>query len=612
MKAGIDYIRQNAVDRRGGGMFTMLDLATNTWGPRREIRNPQELGYGLLGLAMYYYLTRDDEVLSDIFAIKDYIAATYYNPSLGTFQWMLQNNGSEPFDQKQLVADLDQMNTYLVLLTPILPEPQRTEWQQTLNLLARSILGTFYSPLDNLFFTTATTPWYRDLAFSGADFGHSSKALWMLRWTGLMSGDRGLVSFSEAAGRRLLDRAYLPEDGSWAQGVLAGGQIDKKRTGGSSPNSISYPAPWRWATSPRVATFRRPRITGSNISWTPNTAKSGTALTTAATRRSATIQNPGPGRARTTHSNMPWWATSPPNTCTANRRGCTTPSSPLSIGPSSIPTIFQARSIRGCHQRYRRNYPVPGRHLYGPCASRGCHPDRGLGGHLLPGALAPGSIVAAFGSRLSTDTQGPPAGEILIPQPASTVTIRDSAGVARTASQYSASPAQVNFLLPALTAPGSATLTINAKDGVISSTPIEVVPVAPGIFQLDALTGLAAANVVRVKADQSQSIEAIYQVLKGGGISALPIDLGPVTDQVYLTLWGTGMLQAKSLAVTVGGREVGVLYWGPQRRSGDANLVGVEQVNIGPLPRSLAGEGNVNIILIADGQTANPVRVAIQ
>ena len=168
----------------------------------------------------------------------------------------------------------------------------------------------------------------------------------------------------------------------------------------------------------------------------------------------------------------------------------------------------------------------------------------------------------------------------------------------------------MNFLLPALTAPGSATLTVTAKDGVISSTAIQVALVAPGIFQLDALTGLAAANVVRVKADQSQSIEAIYQVLKGGGISALPIDLGPATDQVYLTLWGTGILEAKSLAVTVGGQQVGVLYWEPQRHS--ANLVGVEQVNVGPLPRSLAGEGNVNIVLTADGQTAKPVRVAIK
>lgn len=93
MKAGIDYIRRNAVDRTGGGMFTMLDLSYNSWGPRREFRNPQELGYGLLGLAMYYYLTRDDQVLPDILGIKKYIALSYFNRTLGTMQWMLENNG---------------------------------------------------------------------------------------------------------------------------------------------------------------------------------------------------------------------------------------------------------------------------------------------------------------------------------------------------------------------------------------------------------------------------------------------------------------------------------------------------------------------------------------
>jgi uncharacterized protein (TIGR03437 family) len=119
---------------------------------------------------------------------------------------------------------------------------------------------------------------------------------------------------------------------------------------------------------------------------------------------------------------------------------------------------------------------------------------------------------------------------------------------------------------------------------------------------------LAAANVVRVKADQSQSIEAVYQVAPAGGVRALPIDLGPATDQVFLTLWGTGIFKAKSVVVTVGGQDVGVLYWGPA----GANLAGVEQVNVGPLPRSLAGAGTANIILTADGQTANPVQVTIK
>jgi uncharacterized protein (TIGR03437 family) len=95
-------------------------------------------------------------------------------------------------------------------------------------------------------------------------------------------------------------------------------------------------------------------------------------------------------------------------------------------------------------------------------------------------------------------------------------------------------------------------------------------------------------------------------------VSARPIDLGPATEQVYLTLWATGILKAQSVAVTVGGQDVGVLYWGPQRLSAGVNLVGMEQVNVGPLPQSLSGAGKVNIVLTADGQTANPVQVSVR
>lgn len=38
---------------------------------------------------------------------------------------------------------------------------------------------------------------------------------------------------------------------------------------------------------------------------------------------------------------------------------------------------------------------------------------------------------------------------------------------------------------------------------------------------------------------------------------------------------------------------------------------GEDQVNIGPLPRSLAGSGSVSIVLTADGQAANTVNVTI-
>jgi hypothetical protein len=73
MKAGIDFIRHNAMDRANGGMATTQNLSNDNWGPAPELRTPQQLAYGLLGLSFYYYLTRDPDVLQDVLAVKNYI-----------------------------------------------------------------------------------------------------------------------------------------------------------------------------------------------------------------------------------------------------------------------------------------------------------------------------------------------------------------------------------------------------------------------------------------------------------------------------------------------------------------------------------------------------------
>ena len=41
-------------------------------------------------------------------------------------------------------------------------------------------------------------------------------------------------------------------------------------------------------------------------------------------------------------------------------------------------------------------------------------------------------------------------------------------------------------------------------------------------------------------------------------------------------------------------------------------FVGLDQVNLGPLPRSLTGRGEVDIVLTVDGKVANTVTVTIQ
>ncbi|HTP33624.1 MAG TPA: hypothetical protein VMJ75_15705, partial [Candidatus Acidoferrales bacterium] len=208
----------------------------------------------------------------------------------------------------------------------------------------------------------------------------------------------------------------------------------------------------------------------------------------------------------------------------------------------------------------------------------------------LPSPVAPGSLASAWGSQLAGSS-------------GASVTVTDQAGTARQAAGSYASPSQVNFRIPPGTAAGDATIAITSG-GTVTTVPARIAAVAPGIFQLNS-TALAAALVVRVKADQSQSFENVYQLGAGNTVAPSPIDLG--TGTVYLSLFATGLQSAQSAAVTVGGQNIPVLYTGAQ-----GTYDGLDQINAGPVPRSLAGSGRVTVVVTAGGQTANPVELAIK
>ncbi|BAY65171.1 cellobiose 2-epimerase [Calothrix brevissima NIES-22] len=222
-QAGVNYLRAQAFDRKNGGVYSYRDDEKNTWEPAVEYRNPQEQAYCLLGLSFYYYLTRDPEVLSDILAVKNYIFSNYNNSQLGTFQWVLKNGNNSTVTDKHLLAVLDQLNTYMVLLTPLLPEPEQSQWKQDMVMLSQMMLSHFYSAKDNLFFLRAEN---KSLETTDCDFGHTIKSMWMLQMIGLIVGDSQLEKFAEENGLLVLERAYLQQSGSWASQINKGGEIN--------------------------------------------------------------------------------------------------------------------------------------------------------------------------------------------------------------------------------------------------------------------------------------------------------------------------------------------------------------------------------------------------
>jgi uncharacterized protein (TIGR03437 family) len=218
------------------------------------------------------------------------------------------------------------------------------------------------------------------------------------------------------------------------------------------------------------------------------------------------------------------------------------------------------------------------------------------------------SIVSAYvlyGANLATGTASTPSLPLPTSLDGTTVTVTDPAGVARIAPLFYVSPSQINFEIPASSATGTASVSIQSQNGTTQTATIQIGSVSPGLFELNG-SGLVAAWVLPVISGTQQPLQPVYQVVSGA-VVPLPIYLGPSTEQIYLEMYGTGIRNANSVTATVGGLSAPVLYAGPA-----PGFAGEDQVNIGPLPQSLAGAGIVSILLTADGQAASPVNVRIQ
>ena len=148
---------------------------------------------------------------------------------------------------------------------------------------------------------------------------------------------------------------------------------------------------------------------------------------------------------------------------------------------------------------------------------------------------------------------------------------------------------------------GPARVTVTAADGNSSSARIDIERVAPALFSANASgSGVAAALFLKVAADGTRTEDLIFDP---DTRAAVPIDFGSEKDQVFLLLFGTGIRGFTSaVTATVRGVAVPVLGAVPQ-----GEFEGVDQVNIGPLPRSLQGGIALVIVLTVDGQQTNPV-----
>lgn len=223
------------------------------------------------------------------------------------------------------------------------------------------------------------------------------------------------------------------------------------------------------------------------------------------------------------------------------------------------------------------------------------------GASFLPGSIAPGSIDSLFVAGLAQELRvgaGPEAGLGGV-----ATVVRGSDNAENPAPWFFVSPGQGSFLTPANTAVGQGILKI-VSGSRLWAIPTTVARTAPGIFTANPDgKGAPAATILRVKPDNTRANEFPFGTTpdSAGRYPAAPLTFGG--DRLFLNLYATGLRLAglPQVQVVIGGETFTPAFAGDQ-----GQFPGLDQVTL-ELPSSLAGRGQVDVVVVANGVRSNPV-----
>ncbi len=226
-------------------------------------------------------------------------------------------------------------------------------------------------------------------------------------------------------------------------------------------------------------------------------------------------------------------------------------------------------------------------------------------------AIAPNSLVSAFGTFLTTANAQAPAGTT-VPELAGTkVTVNGQPQQLLSVTKFGGYD-QVNFVLSGSTAVGAAMIEITSGDGTVSQGTFQVRLLAPVIPSANPdLQGPPNALLRRFKPSGEVPEPPPYQFNAAIGRNVTrPIDLTPAGDVVFLSLFLSGISQApntdgnpgnggaENIRVIVGGEILTPTFAGP------TGAPGQDQIDV-QLPRSLIGAGLVSCAVTGSGFASN-------
>lgn len=230
---GAYWLMEKAWDKENGGFYFDLK-ADGSPADARRARFTQDIAYAAQGIAAYYYISRDPAAEAMLLGVNNLIfdADKFWDAENRRVRDGMDYYMKRERDQEgggwELVALLDQVNAYMVLVQPVLSAAaDRDTWAQRMLTLGESMVQHF---------------WREDGIFAGqknhqkngggrhVDFGHTFKTYWMLYLMDQRLGTQKFTPFVLKESAKWIDIAFDDRTGLWGSGPMG---TDSARFGSS-------------------------------------------------------------------------------------------------------------------------------------------------------------------------------------------------------------------------------------------------------------------------------------------------------------------------------------------------------------------------------------------
>jgi uncharacterized protein (TIGR03437 family) len=238
-------------------------------------------------------------------------------------------------------------------------------------------------------------------------------------------------------------------------------------------------------------------------------------------------------------------------------------------------------------------YTIDWQHLIPPTFSA----ENVVNGASLAAGAAPGALVSLYGVGLGSNWAAAPAGA-----PALAGASVAAGGVSVPVPLFYASPTEVHFQMP-FEAAGPTAVTFTREDGSTNTVTVNVAPVQPGLFTLDA-SGGGPANA---RLADASVLTAANPVNRGDLVTLYATGLGAVLPAVPTGAAADAPAAcASAVTVTIGDRTVTPDYAGIA-----TGIPGLYQVTV-RVPADLAATGDVAVKLTQAGIDSNSATIAVR